>query len=75
MFASDKYSNLLRKFVTYSRIKFYNICYRSFDSGLPMSPEVRRRLKAISQRSPSELSLLERKRSSLTSALTRYKCY
>ena len=43
---------------------------RSFDSGLPMSPEVRRRLKAISQRSPSELSLLERKRSSLTSALT-----
>jgi hypothetical protein len=30
---------------------------RSFDSGLPMSPEVRRRLKTISQRSPSELSL------------------
>ena len=41
---------------------------RSFDSGLPMSPEVRRRLKAISQRSPSELSLsvFDRKRSSNT---------
>ena len=43
---------------------------RSFDSGLPMSPEVRRRLKAISQRSPSEISLLERKRNSLNSALS-----
>jgi hypothetical protein len=42
---------------------------RSFDSGLPMSPEVRRRLKAISQRSPSELSLFERKRSSTSSML------